>query len=275
MSTGRSVAFGWKAWRSRAAVVLVAAAMTALLVAVFHELRLPQPSRADISSSQRSTATIPRPTEMVIKPRPSGLDSSLSEQPRPLHLVATRVGSNARNGYADIGVDAMSPQTYRAGAQLVNGATVEEIYADRVILVRDGKRRTLYLDGLPQATIGDSTLPDGDPALVGGHLAQLVTADISPSDSLTRILRIAPRYDGAELKGLQVYAGARNDTFEALGLKPGDVITGLDGLKVTSVEAALSTLAELPAGRALSVTIERDGTPVAVSLDGAIIKSGI
>lgn len=275
MSLGKSVAFGWKVWRTRAVVVLVAAATLMVLVTVFQELRQPQPSRADSNSAQRPSAAPARPSEMVIKPRPSGLDSSLSELPQPLHLVATRVGSNAINGYADIGVDAMSPQTYRAGARLVNGATVEEIYTDRVILARDGQRKVLYLDGLPQSAIGDSSPLHGDLAFVGGGLANPVPAENAPSDALTSVLRISPRYDGEELKGLQVYAGVRIDTFEALGLKPGDVITSVDGQRVTDVEAALSALAELPKGRAMSVTVEREGVSQAVSLDGSRVMSGI
>jgi general secretion pathway protein C len=226
-----------------------------------------------VSDAPRKSAEGARPSEMVIQPRPVGIDSSLSIEPKRLHLVAARLGSNARNGYADIGVDVMSPQTYRAGAILVNGARIEEVYLDRVLLVRGDKRWTLYRDGVSPAAPGDPSVVDSELAFAGGYTAKPVAAGIAESDALTQVLRITPRFDGEILRGVQVFAGARNDIFEALGLKPGDIIKAIDGRAIEDVDVALTAFGELPKGRALTVTLERDGASQLLSLDGAVMSS--
>ena len=83
----------------------------------------------------------------VVEPGPLGTTSSVSPLPVALHLVATRPGRNVHEGYADIGVAVQSPQTYRAGALLANGARIDEIYADYVVLIREGQIARLYVEG--------------------------------------------------------------------------------------------------------------------------------
>jgi hypothetical protein len=56
-------------------------------------------------------------------------------------------GSQQPRGFAQIGVDATSPQTYAAGALLANGARLTEIYSRYVVLERDGRSAQLYVQG--------------------------------------------------------------------------------------------------------------------------------
>jgi len=81
---------------------------------------------------------------LVTPPRPLGNDSSVSKVPLPLVLVRTQPGRNSREGFAQIGVNALTPQTYGAGAILANGARLSEIYDHYVLLERDGRSVRLY-----------------------------------------------------------------------------------------------------------------------------------
>jgi hypothetical protein len=81
-----------------------------------------------------SQGAAPHMTQRVVLPvpiAPRGTDSSVSPVPLPLILTATRPGRNPREGFADIGVDAKTPQTYAAGSLLANGARVAEISRSR------------------------------------------------------------------------------------------------------------------------------------------------
>lgn len=74
------------------------------------------------------------PTAGVVQPEPIGTDSSSSAAPQRLVHKATRRGRNARDGTAEIGIHAGSPQTYRAGALLANGARIADKHDDLVVL---------------------------------------------------------------------------------------------------------------------------------------------
>jgi type II secretion system protein C len=211
----------------------------------------------------------PEAPAVVVQPRPQGTDSSVSSVPLTLHLVATRLGRNAREGYADIGVDVHSPQTYRAGALLANGARIEEVYSDYVILAREGQRTRLYVEG--RAPPGYEPLAATVGLLRIGGVSPHPAAVADTTEALTEVIRVSPVYDGKTFTGLQVYANQRSDTFARLGLEPGDVIHAIDGEPVRDTATAIAALRHLTEGRAMSVEVERSGQLKALSLDGAIV----
>ena len=129
---------------------------------------------ASAESAERAAAhRFPQGPTGVVQPRPQGTDSSVSPVPRRLILTATRPGRNTREGYADLGVDARSPQTYRAGARLANGARLEEILADHVVLEHEGVRTRLYVQGR-------------EPAGAPPPLAALVSVGGAPARVISR-----------------------------------------------------------------------------------------
>lgn len=163
-------------------------------------------AEAELRAAQRPRP--PSPSGMA-QPRPEGTDSSVSPTPRRLILTATRPGRNAREGYADLGVDERSPQTYRAGARLANGAQLTEVYADHVVLEREGVSTSLYRRGHEPA---GSAEPLATLASVGGT-APPITAHADSHDALTEDIRVTPVYAGETLKGLEVHANTRSPVF--------------------------------------------------------------
>jgi type II secretion system protein C len=207
----------------------------------------------------------------IVQPEPIGTDSSISKDPMPLVLTGTRLGRNAREGYADIGVHALSPQTYKAGALLANGARLEEIYSDYVVLTRGAHRVRLYITGRSEPERPRSAT---DVALlsVGGQ-APTKVAVASSHDVLTDIMRASPVYDGDTLQALQLYSGTQSDAFTQLGLEPGDKVTAIEGVALKSPAEAMAQLRQLTEGAAMTVTIERGGKRQTLSLDGSALKS--
>jgi type II secretion system protein C len=179
------------------------------------------------------------------------------------------LGRNSLDGYADIGVDVRSPQTFKAGAVLANGARLTEIYADSVVLERNGVRSRLYLEGRGAAvTDGDI----GSPNFAVGGTAPIPPASADSHEALTDVVRITPVFARDQVQALEVYPSKHSDLFGRLGLEPGDRVVAIDGAAVRDAKAAIAQLRQVTAGAALILTIERSGRRQNLSVDGSILR---
>jgi general secretion pathway protein C len=207
----------------------------------------------------------------VVQPTPQGTDSSVSKVPLALHLTATRLGRNSREGYADIGVNVLSPQTYKAGAVLANGARLEEIYTDHVVLERDQRHTSLYIEG-HAVPAGAETAAARSILTVGGT-AQVQAAVADGRDTLTQFIRIAPVFEGDRFQALVLYPPDHGGVFAQLGLLPGDRLTAIDGVRLKDAKEAVAEFRRLSEGAWLNTTIERGGHAQTLLLDGSLLKS--
>jgi type II secretion system protein C len=199
-----------------------------------------------------------------------GTDSSISKVPLPLVLVGTLPGRNATEGTAMLGTDARNAQTYVAGAMLENGARLVEIYRDRVILERQKQRATLYLFGSPGAQhAGDKPHPL---LAVGGQNLDPPKVTQYSIDPVSEYIRSVPAYrEDGTVGGFRVFAGERSGLFTRWGLKPGDIITSIDGAALIDGDQANELLGTLAEGAAITAKVTRGGESLTVSLDGAEI----
>lgn len=194
------------------------------------------------------------------------IKSSVSRTPQRLILTGTIVGRSAHEGTAFIGVDAHNPQTYSGGAILANGVRLEEIYKDHVVLAKGGQRVSLYLQ---QAKGGAGRQAD-DLLMVGGPMVA-TPAVATSSEPFTDFIRPSPVYDGANLRGIEVYPGRQAGVFDQLGLRGGDVITAIDGQPFGDAAQAMELFRQLASGVAMTATITRKGQAQSIALDGALI----
>jgi type II secretion system protein C len=212
----------------------------------------------------------PRGPISVVQPTPLGTDSSVSAVPLALHLTGTRLGRNSREGYANIGVNVLSPQTYRAGAVLANGARLEEIYADYVVLERDHRHTSLYIEGHASPEAAD---PAATSLLTVGGATPVPAAVANSRDRLTQSIRIAPVFDGDHFQALVLYPPEHGEVFVQLGLQPGDRLTAIDGVRLKDAKGAVAEIRRLSEGAWLNATIERGGRAQTVLLNGSLLKS--
>jgi hypothetical protein len=206
------------------------------------------------------------PPLLVTPMRPLGTDSSVSPRPLPLILVRTQLGRNNREGFAQIGVNARTPQTYAAGAMLANGARLTEIYDHYVVLERDGHSVRLYLQGEGHPPNG----AEAGVATVGGTPAE-PPAPVTSRDGLSQFIRPSPVFVGTQLRGYALYAGRQPAAFSDLGLESGDVLTTINGALVSRASDSLTVLNTLTEGAVLTVVVERQGVAQSLSLDGSVI----
>lgn len=260
-----------RTWRRRAVVVLGFALITGVLGYVSGLFQLPifesrtrvvEPKVPEKPTSQVAAPAYVTPTQ------PAGNDSSASQVPLPLILTGTMPGRNAHEGTAFIGVNKESPQTYAAGALLVNNARIAEIYTDHVVLEKDSKRVKLYLLGSGQ----QSDVKQFASLLTVGGASPPPTAKVTSHEILTDYIRPSPVYDGQVLKGYQVYPGQRAGAFAQMGLQPDDVIIAINGVPLNEPYSAIEQLKQLTGGYAVTAVVERkDKKTESISLDGSLI----
>jgi hypothetical protein len=251
--------------------LLLAAALAAfvLWVSGFEPWMWWKAHEAAVAARAVAPLEAPTGTINVVQPTPQGTDSSISKVPLTLHLMATRLGRNSREGYADLGVSVLSPQTYRAGAILANGARLEEIYADHVVLERDHRRSPLYIEG---HAIPAGAEPTSASVITVGGTASVPASVADSRDTLTDFMRVAPVFVGDQFHALVLYPAAKADVFVRLGLEPGDQLVAIDGVTLKDSKTAIAELRQVSDGASLSVTIERGGKRQLLSLDGSIAR---
>jgi type II secretion system protein C len=198
----------------------------------------------------------------------TGTDSSISEKPLRLLLAGTLPGRNAFEGTALIGVARENVQTYAAGSILVNGARLAEIHSRYVVLERNGRSAKLYLQNLRDTPAAEAAVSNllsvGGPQKIKPAVATVV-------EPITDYLRPSPVYDGANLRGYEVYPGKRGGVFYQMGLQSGDVITSIEGMPLNDPAQAFEMFRQLMDGVALAATVNRKGNIQRLTLDGGLI----
>lgn len=152
--------------------------------------------------------------------------------------------------------------TYAIGDQVLSGVELDRIYADRVILSRNGQYETLRLEkDAPSNAIGSvdsprSNSPDASTTAMLGDIRSKILADPTKASSY---LRVQPSTVNGQLRGYRIYPGREREAFKQLGLRPGDLVTAVNGVELNDPQNALQLLGDLSQASTVSVTIERGG----------------
>jgi len=225
-----------------------------------------------------------------------GTDASTSEEPLQLFLVGTTVGRTLQESTAMLGTDPRNPQTYAGGGTIANGARIDEIKADHIVLSLAGRRATLKVDRDAPARLAMTTVVNDQrteaghpiltptrivgaigPTTIGGRRDAASRIDRQPSvmADLSDVVRAQPVFKNDRFAGFQLFPGSTPSRFAALGVEEGDVIRSIEGKFIES-DAAWQQIDEaLQSGASIVVGIERNGALMSVSLDGArLVNAG-
>jgi general secretion pathway protein C len=208
-----------------------------------------------------------------------------------LSLRGTLADADPHRGIAVIADAQGNDRAWRAGEELSIGVKLEEVHADRVVLLHDGVQEVLTLvrDEPAQrvAPIPIGTRP-GDPprntaaSPAGGTVTSFVPP-ILPQGSLNwqqtmekigadpaqaaRDVRINPVIDDGHIVGVRVSAASGDAALLGrLGLRPSDIVTAVNGVPVDSLERGQQILESLRSANSVRVTVTRDGRPAEVTV---------
>lgn len=164
-------------------------------------------------------------------------------------------------------------RTYRVGQEIenANGTTLHSVYGDRVLLNRGDRVEALRLPKVnetgatPQrAAAAPYLAPAAAPVAQQGSLRQVISQNAT---RLTEIIRLAPHVEEGNVVGFRVTPGRDRETFEALGLKAGDVVTDINGTQLNDPSNGLQVFESLGEATMANVTVLREGVPTVIVID--------
>jgi general secretion pathway protein C len=198
--------------------------------------------------------------EQPVTPEPAVIDAP--ETTLSLTLKGILAKEEDTNGGAIIASSRGDEKAYDVGA------TLHSVYADRVLLNRSGRLETLRLPKeLPQSSgaMGMvSPLPQAAPPMASGSLRDVITENAT---RLTDIVRLAPHVQEGQVVGFRVNPGRDRATFEALGLRAGDVVTDINGTVLDDPSQGLQVFQSLGESTQANVTVLREGVPQVIVID--------
>ncbi|MEO0973880.1 MAG: type II secretion system protein GspC [Pseudomonadota bacterium] len=193
-----------------------------------------------------------------------------------LQLLGVLADEGGNAGQAVIVNPRKQAAVYRVGDR-VEGvqAEVDGIYAQWVRINKNGQFTKL---SLPEA----AKLAGAAPAPVSRRSAirrptrsraqnqavqSLVDAAAAGELKLSDLLRPQPVFDSGELVGYRVYPGKDRQAFARLGLRPGDLVTQINGASLDNPNRGFEIFKQLEGQVPIAVTVERNGSTETIVLD--------
>ena len=212
----------------------------------------PPPHSVDIVSISNAhlfgTAPVVQSAQDINSARPTSM---------PLVLTGIISADDPQNGLAILGQNAASAKVFAVGDNVPGGAKLHAVYSDKVIIDRGGVLETLALPrqvapGAPPPTASALTTE----APVADRMRKLITEQPS---LMADVMRPQPVFANGKQTGYRVYPGRNRAAFGRLGLKPGDLVTAINGTPLDDPEHGQEIFRTLGTSAEAHVTVTRNG----------------
>lgn len=208
----------------------------------------------------------------IADPEPVGGDpitdvpDNVPETREPLTLKGTLAAGSEENALAII-ADGRDERVFAIGDTVRSGLTLHSVQREQVILSRSGAFESLKLPkpedlaGIaPQANRSRTSLRRAS----GPSMTQVLTENAA---QFTQIISPRPYYVGGQQRGYRLYPGSDRQSFAKLGLRPGDIVTAINGTPLNNPSQGARIFSELGNAQSISVTLERGGQQQNLTLD--------
>jgi general secretion pathway protein C len=175
-----------------------------------------------------------------------------------LVLTGTIASNDPQSGLAILGPTAQSAKVYAVGDMLPGNVRLHSVYADRVIIDRNGQLESL---ALPHPMAGNAPPPSvGNLAATENQPIERMRRMVSEQPNLIGdVLRATPVFDKGRVTGFRVYPGRDRTALAKIGLHPGDQVTAINGTPLDDRDRGDQILKTLSSASEARVTIIRNG----------------
>jgi len=155
---------------------------------------------------------------------------------------------------------------YAVGDNVPGGAKLHSVFNDRVVIERDGRLESL---ALPRQFTGTQGTPPPAAALqteipVMDRMRKLIT---DQPGLMADIMRPQPVFADGKQRGYRVYPGRNRQAFVRLGLRPGDLVTAINGTPLDDPARGQEIFRTLGSSSEAHVTVMRNGQQQDLSLN--------
>lgn len=168
-----------------------------------------------------------------------------------LTLHGVRQDRATGRGAAILGRPGGEQASFVVGEEVAPGIVLAGIGFDHVVLDQAGERSQLFLDQSVPAT----AVAPAPPA---------APANTEAARELLAGVEVTPRIEGGRVAGYALRAAGSGEVFRRAGFEPGDVLVSVAGQPVGAIGDPAALAAELGAGAATTVEVERDGRRVSL-----------
>lgn len=207
---------------------------------------------------------------------PTATDDSLLNAPETvLNMTLLGVwadGDDESQSRALIALQGGEEKSLAIGDDVTRGVTLQAVFPDRVVLSRAGRLETLRLErnapGSPsQASPAPVAAADDSAIASSQQLAQVRDEVLRDPAKASEYIRVQPANVGGQLKGYRVYPGRDRSAFSTAGLRPGDLVTAVNGVQLDDPAKALQLLGDLGQAGQVNLVVERGGQTQNISIN--------
>ncbi len=203
-----------------------------------------------------------------------GLGQQLSQVPisglKPtklnLRLWGTAVGGKD-DAYAVIENIQKNEQKLYRPRDIIQNATVELILKDKVILRVDDKNEVLSMQKMTSSTqpsvLRTPTRNESGKSILLSR--NQINDAVQNINELMKQIKIRPHFLDGKPDGLAVSGILPNSIFRKMGLQNGDILTGVNGKKIESVDDALALYQNIKENDTVTVELKRRGNTEVIS----------
>jgi general secretion pathway protein C len=176
----------------------------------------------------------------------------------PLVLSGIIAGDDPSTGLAILGESASTAKVYAVGDTLPGGAKLHSVHGDRVLLDRNGQLESL---ALPRQYAAGGGAPPAEPLSASENPSvERVRRIVSEQPgAISDVMRPQPVFAQGKQRGYRVYPGRNRQAFVRLGLRPGDLVTSINGTPLDDPARGQEIFQTLGSASEARVTVMRNG----------------
>jgi general secretion pathway protein C len=168
---------------------------------------------------------------------------------------------------AILGQTAPTAKVYAVGDNVPGGAKLHSVFSDRVVIDRNGRLETL---ALPRQTAPDGAPPSATALQTESPVMDRMRKLVNDQPGLLAdIMRPQPVFADGKQRGYRVYPGRNRQAFIRLGLRPGDLVTGINGTPLDDPNRGVEIFRTLGTSSEARVTVMRNGQQQDLNLNMA------
>jgi general secretion pathway protein C len=187
---------------------------------------------------------------------------SAATGPAPVTSMALVLGgviadTDDKRGFALIGTGSTDIKFYKVGDLVPGGARLAAVQVDRVLLDRGGVVEALLLP--PRSSVSLGMPPPAavaPPAASVERVQQLIREN---PGILGQVIQRQAVFADGKLRGMRVYPGPNAVAFGKLGLRPGDLVTAINGSRLDDQTRSNEVFGTLASAAEAHITVERAG----------------